>query len=857
MSTRRARLADALGLAALLGALLYFLRPALLLLPTIAAGGDTPCHYPTALVFRHELLPHLRFHGWYPGAYLGHPLMLYYFPLPFLLMAALEPMLGMPVAFKLGTALGVLLLPPLTYASFRLMGFAFPGPLLGAAAATVFLFLEDNPIWGGTLASTLTGEFAYSYGIALGVLFLGVCYRAYARGDGPWRPALVLALTALAHGYAVLWAGLSASYFLYRARRPARTLSWLAAVGAIGFALAAFWLLPLLADWGWTTKYDDPWISVTLRSMVPPFLLPLLALAVAGLAWTLLAARRSGGADGRLLLLWHAAVTGAALAAAGPALGVIDVRFVPFAQLAVCLAGGAFAGLMLQGRRLADVAALLLLALGLLYGGLQSKVLRAWTQWNYSGLEAKELWPAFRGLCDRLQGGVGAPRVAVEYGAEHEKLGSIRAYEILPLLSGRSTLEGVYNQASLQTHAVYFVASELGASSPNPFRNREYSGFDTDNALRHLRLFNVSEIVALSPLLTGTLEARDDVTPLFREGPYAVFRLNDHGPGYVEPMAFAPVRSSPRDWREKAYRWFTRKPLSPAHLVFSDDPRFEPAERDEYLEPPRVPLPAGVEVSARVDRESVWIRTSRPGHPLLVKISYHPRWRAEGADGPYLVSPALMMIVPRAAEVRLSYGRSAADAIGEALTLAGVVVAAVLARRPRRVDVERRAPPSAANGCGVPAPPRRWGGLIPAALVLALAAPRLVPRSWNASPSGASGLDDKAQAAFDAGRFADAAEYARHALARGGGGERRGALLVLRGESQLQAGQPHEAALAFETLLHEQPQGALAPRALAGQVRASGAAGDSAGAESARQRLLKEFPDTFWARESQAAGVVR
>ena len=97
--------------------------------------------------------------------------------------------------------------------------FRFPTPLLGAAAAAVFLFLEENPIWGGTLASMLTGEFAYSYGLALGVLFLGAAYRAYARGEPPWRAAALLALTALAHGYAVLWAGLSATYFLYGARK--------------------------------------------------------------------------------------------------------------------------------------------------------------------------------------------------------------------------------------------------------------------------------------------------------------------------------------------------------------------------------------------------------------------------------------------------------------------------------------------------------------------------------------------------------------------------------------------------------------------------------------------------------------
>ena len=70
----------------------------------------------------------LRLHGWYPGASLGHPLLLYYFPFPFLLMSALAPLVGMPVAFKLGTALGVFLLPLLVYASFRLMRLRVPRP---------------------------------------------------------------------------------------------------------------------------------------------------------------------------------------------------------------------------------------------------------------------------------------------------------------------------------------------------------------------------------------------------------------------------------------------------------------------------------------------------------------------------------------------------------------------------------------------------------------------------------------------------------------------------------------------------------------------------------------------------------
>lgn len=840
MSSRRQRLADAIGLALILLVLLDYLKPALLFLPTITAGGDTPCHYPTAVYLKDYLLPRGRLHGWYPGAYLGQPLLLYYFPLAFLLMAALAPLVGMPVAFKLGTALGVLLLPPLVYLGVRLMGFRFPAPLMGATAATVFLFVEENPIWGGTLASTLTGEFSYTYGIGLAVLFLGLVYRAYGRGDRPLAAALLLALAALAHGYAVLWAGLSTSYFLYASRRPLKTLGWLATLAGLAFALAAFFLLPLLAGWGWTTSYDDPWITVGTRNLFPSLVWPLFAFALVGLVLTVVLARRMGGPDHRLLFLLHAALMAAALAAAGPAFGVIDVRFVPFAQLALCLAGGATLGLLLAPLAASDLAAVGMVLVALVYGDSSSRVLRSWIDWNYTGLEAKELWPAWERLTRRIQGGVADPRVAVEYSAEHEKAGSIRMYETLPLFSGRSTLEGVYNQASLATHVVYYLASELDAKSPNPFRNREYSSFDTGSALAHLRLFHVSDVVALSDKLVESLSSREGVRLTARIPPYTVFHLEDAGAGYVEPLAFEPVRSSPVGWREKAYRWFTRKPPSRALLVFSDDPRFRVQERDQWLAPPEVPLPGGVKVSEKVEPERITITTNRPGHPLLVKISYHPRWHASGADGPYLVSPALMMVIPRQRTVVLTYAaRDWSDWLGWALTLLAVGTCLVLALRfPRRG-------PSAPVALREPsAGPRRWGGMIPAALLLLLVGARFRPALQGKVHLGDE-LYERASKAYSEGRYADAAEYARHATSRTDAAL-RGELLSLRGESLVRLKEYEPAAASFREVL-EIPGSPYAPQALWGLYRCSQALGDAAGAATARERLLKDYGETPWA----------
>ena len=337
--------------------------------------------------------------------------------------------------------------------------------------------------------------------------------------------------------------------------------------------------MPLVADWGWTTPYDDAWIDVTTRGIVPPLLQPLLALGLLGLLATLARRARGGQADARLLLLGFGALAGTALAAAGPGLGVIDVRFVPLAQLSLALAGAAALGWALRRLALADVAALGLVLVAVVWADAHSRVLRHWVDWNYSGLETKELWPAWQELNARLRGSVADGRVAVEYSPVHERAGSIRMYETLPHFSGRSTLEGVYNQAATTTHPVYYLASELFARSPNPFRSRRYSRFDPESALERLRLFDVSEIVALSPELASALDARADVVREAQLPPYTLYRLRDPGPGYVEPLAFAPVRADPASWRDASYRWFSRKPANRALLVFTRRPALRPRSR--------------------------------------------------------------------------------------------------------------------------------------------------------------------------------------------------------------------------------------------------------------------------------------
>ena len=64
--------------------------------------------------------------------------------------------------------------PLCAYAFGRLADLPFPGPALLSVASVLFLFDRNFTIYGGNVASTLAGEFAFSISLSLALLYLGV-----------------------------------------------------------------------------------------------------------------------------------------------------------------------------------------------------------------------------------------------------------------------------------------------------------------------------------------------------------------------------------------------------------------------------------------------------------------------------------------------------------------------------------------------------------------------------------------------------------------------------------------------------------------------------------------------------------
>lgn len=663
---------------------------------TITAGGDTPSHFISAIAMSRGPLSLFSPVTWIPGAYAGFPLFLQYFPLPFALMALISKAVSLQIAFKLVTLLAVIPLPAAVYHCLRRLGYGQNIPAIGAVLSLSFLLMNENSMWGGNICSTLSGEFAYGISFILYIIFTGKLYADISARKSPLGNSVLEALIAMSSGYPLLQSVMGTSYFVLRGRN----LLYILQLHAAAAGLAAFWLLPLLWRIPWNTAYALSWHFEGWAEIAPPLLWPsfagVLIVACSGMR-NLFRGRKLSEIFKEpvdcpeLYLLWQFAIAllGFSLA---PSLGLVDIRFLPFAQIMLVLLGAIGWGRLLSRLPRPNLW-LALFSAGVVALALsRAAAVDVWIQWNYTGIESKPLWNSYRVVNEYLSGDQNSPRVVFEHNQKTGDAGSPRVFEMLPYYSGRSTLEGLYMQSSTSSPFVYYIQSELSQTASAPFSQYYYSRPDPDRAAAHLRLFNVSQVIAVSDNIANALDSSPDYVLTISIPPYRIYRLRSCGDSYVEPLRFKPLRIPPKDWKKVQFEWFRKSSLrvplvvapqgSPGDFLqglqnYDGNPEripevpIEPtpqASAPRTLDPgasaPEAPInypqDETIRAQAILGDGKITIDTSKPGHPLWIKVSYHPDWRiTEGAGELYLASPAFMLLVPRTSRVVLTFDTGA------------------------------------------------------------------------------------------------------------------------------------------------------------------------------------------------------
>jgi TolA-binding protein len=675
----------------------YF-EPKYILSDTTTAGGDTASHYYTARYLKETLLPAGKIIGWTYANYAGFPLFQFYFPLPFLAMALFSLVVPLSVAFKLATVLGIFLLPLCTYVSLRWMSYRFPVPILGAVFTLPFLFMEANSMWGGNILSTLAGEFTYSLGFALYVLFVGSLYRGIVGQTHLLVNAVLVALIGMSHGYTLLFSGVVSLFFLIvPAHLFWERFKYLFKMHLWAILFMGLWLVPLLWHLPYTTRYNHIWEISGFSEVLPPILLPFVIVAIVGGVWGVgLACFRRWRAtevsptrealwdpiDTRTLYLWFSIGVALFFYFLAYRIHVVDIRFLPFAQLGLMIIAAVEAQRLIRIVKVQGVIALLIVIGTLFWMDSHTKMVKGWIAWNYSGFEAKTPWPTFSSLNRDLAGTFQDPRVVYEHSSANESLGTIRAFESLPQFSGRATLEGLYMQSSITAPFVFYLQSELSAEASCPLSDYACSRLNLKNGIVHLKMFNVRDLIVRSDELKNQIRKYPEFVLEKSYGAYEWYRLATNENRYVTPLPYEPVFypiKDGTDWKQVAYQWFKRGEQSDVHLAFTqaltaDTKRFQNRIEGEMpVSLPKVSTGPPCQVQEELKTEEIRIQTNCLHRPLLIKISYHPNWRVEGANKVYLTSPSLMLIFPEQEQVRLTYVQAGAEHAGLLMTFIGLI----------------------------------------------------------------------------------------------------------------------------------------------------------------------------------------
>ena len=229
--------------------------------------------------------------------------------------------------------------------------------------------------------------------------------------------------------------------------------------------------------------------------------------------------------------------------------------------------------------------------------------------------------------------------------------------------------------------------------------------------------------LATSAQATTAARGHPDLTELATSGPWVVFQVADSE--LVEPLENEPavldgVDDAQHDWicRTKddngkcagpAVAWYTGpRTRRDVHAGVVRARRRGSASTPTTRSPRRARSP-DVEVSdIEVGTDRSPSTSTRSGAPVLVKASYFPNWRVEGADGPYRVAPNLMVVVPTRA--RRAHLRARAGRVDRRTPSprSGIGAGRRPGRRARRVpaagrDAGRTPPSRADDGVGAPA----------------------------------------------------------------------------------------------------------------------------------------------------------
>ena len=329
----------------------------------------------------------------------------------------------------------------------------------------------------------------------------------------------------------------------------------------------------------------------------------------------------------------------------------------------------------------------------------------SWSEWNYSGYQAKSGWPEYQNLMEtmgRIGETYGCGNAMWEYNSSQNRFGTPEALMLLPYWTNNciGSMEGLFFESSATTPYHFLDQAELSASPSDPQVGLPYGGLDVALGVKHLQQLGVRYYMAFSPSVVAQANADSQLQYLTSSRYWAssgvrwrIYLIKNSS--VVTPLTKTPYvvsgLGSRTAWLNANVQWWLG--ANEQQLIAESGPTWWP-HVNSYAKVPndivntaKNPY-AGLRVSqVRQETQSISFHVNQLNQPVLVKISYFPQWRVRGALGPYRVSPNEMVVIPTSQNVTLFYGQTDATRLGSAVSwiaLISALMSFLLAGKRRR-----------------------------------------------------------------------------------------------------------------------------------------------------------------------------
>ena len=340
-----------------------------------------------------------------------------------------------------------------------------------------------------------------------------------------------------------------------------------------------------------------------------------------------------------------------------------------------------------------------------------------WARWNFTGYEGKPAYGEYHDVVTTMKSlgadpSQGCGRAVWENNGELNKYGTTMGLMLLPFWTDGciSSMEGLFFEAAGTTPYHFITAAAMSKQSSNPVRELRYDNNDATKGVAYLRALGVKYFMGFTSEAIAAASAQPGLIKVAQSGPWVIFRVSESDlvvPLTVQPVVVSMASGDPRErWLEIGTSWFQHADewaALPADAGPSEwqhiDAKVDLTRREgepgtsgrrvdivtpaQAIEP--VVLPPVVVGNVEMGQSDVSFSVDKIGVPVLVRVSYFPNWKVDGATGPFRVAPNMMVVIPTSNTVKLHYGSTSRDYMAYLLTFIGI---GLLVRRRRRMRRE-------------------------------------------------------------------------------------------------------------------------------------------------------------------------